>query len=946
MQFPALSQARSEIPSSSSLRIHHLGLKTLVSLSSIAGGRQVLGQLRIAARIHLLLTLAAVGMLVCSGIGLWSTREQMLEDRRTQLSYLLDAVLFHAKADMKEVGGPETEAGRRAFFTAIEQARFGKSRSNYFYAFDYDGVGLSHPDPQIQGHNYFGKLYHDGVDVIRNIVETGRRQPEGGYVEYDFPKGVGGKITPKLAHVRDVPELKTVVGVGVYIDDVNEAFLHRLLTEAWFIGLALLAMAGAGYAISRSITGPLGNALGAIKRLAKGHLNFALALKEKDTELGEIDVAIDLLRANAIEKQALQEKVDEQNELLLQQHKKGEELLRQLVEQAPVGMLMLDLNMVHLACSRRWIEFTGYEDGGAGRHHYEVFTNLPEHWKEAHRRALAGETMRADEELYERPDGAKLWVRWEFRPWLASDETIGGITIVAEDVTAKVIAERALRDSELRMRLSHEAANVGACEWRLADNTLRWSDSLCSMLGLPQSEGWAPIVDVWKRLVRPEDFERVTTYLLGAVTLGQEFSVQWRLNLPEGEPPRWFLARGRPMADASGHSERYFGVIIDITEQKLMEQALRESEDRLRFSLDAGEAGTWELALETGEITASEKALTFLNIPPKTSMTFDTFLTLVHPDDRPLHQEALQRELKAEETYPIEWRAQLPDGSIRWLESRGELRSIAGKKVILGLIQDITKKVQQKEELQRVSAVRSEFLANMSHELRTPMHAILGYSEMCAATICEGKPDRLERYLKNITASGKRLLRLLNDLLDLAKMDAGKVDYKFEHADLMQVVEHTLMELDPLIKAKNLQMQVTTANHTDAVFDRTHLIQVLVNLLANAIKFSSAGSRISIELCDDRLASGESGVRCSVVDEGPGISDDELKVVFGSFVQGKKTKTGAGGTGLGLAICDHIIRAHGGRIWAENVKPRGAAFTFVIPRGANEAAQAKSAAPA
>ncbi len=158
------------------------------------------------------------------------------------------------------------------------------------------------------------------------------------------------------------------------------------------------------------------------------------------------------------------------------------------------------------------------------------------------------------------------------------------------------------------------------------------------------------------------------------------------------------------------------------------------------------------------------------------------------------------------------------------------------------------------------------------------------------------------------------------------------MEYKFEHADLKDVVRHTLMELDPLIKAKQLKISVELEEHTDAHFDRSHVIQVLINLVSNAIKFSAAGSKIGIELNEDRLSSGERGVRCAVIDEGPGIAEDELRAVFDKFVQGKKTKTGKGGTGLGLAICDHIIRAHGGTIWAENAKPRGAVFSFVIPK--------------
>jgi signal transduction histidine kinase len=240
-------------------------------------------------------------------------------------------------------------------------------------------------------------------------------------------------------------------------------------------------------------------------------------------------------------------------------------------------------------------------------------------------------------------------------------------------------------------------------------------------------------------------------------------------------------------------------------------------------------------------------------------------------------------------------------------------------------------RINKKETAERAAKAESEFLSNMSHELRTPMHAILGYAEICTDAVKEGEIDGLEKYLNNVTAAGKRLLDLLNNLLELAKMEDGRVQYKFERTDLKDVVEHTLMELDPLIKAKDQQISVSLGNHTRALVDRTHLIQVLINLVSNAIKFSAAGSHIGIELCNERLGGGDQ-IRCSVTDEGPGVPDDELRAVFDKFVQSRKTKTGKGGTGLGLAICDHIIKAHGGKIWAENAKPHGAVFTFVIPK--------------
>ncbi len=241
--------------------------------------------------------------------------------------------------------------------------------------------------------------------------------------------------------------------------------------------------------------------------------------------------------------------------------------------------------------------------------------------------------------------------------------------------------------------------------------------------------------------------------------------------------------------------------------------------------------------------------------------------------------------------------------------------------------------IMEKERAEKAVKAKSEFLSNMSHELRTPMHAILGYSEICLTAMDEENPRSIRKYVQNIRVSGKRLLDLLNDLLLLAKMESGRTKYNMEQGKFSESIEHTLMELAPLIEAKNLKIDASLdEKDTAAVFDKSLMIQVLVNLLSNAIKFSSEGSLISVELSQANLPSGQAALRCRVIDEGPGIPVGELKTIFDKFIQSSKTKSGAGGTGLGLAICRQIVEAHGGTIWAENGDPKGAILTFVIPK--------------
>jgi signal transduction histidine kinase len=230
-------------------------------------------------------------------------------------------------------------------------------------------------------------------------------------------------------------------------------------------------------------------------------------------------------------------------------------------------------------------------------------------------------------------------------------------------------------------------------------------------------------------------------------------------------------------------------------------------------------------------------------------------------------------------------------------------------------------------------AVKTEFLSNISHELRTPMHAILAYSKLGTDYIETGEINSIREFLERIIKSAKRLASLLDQLLDFNKMDAGRMEYSIKRDKFDTVIEHALMEIESLVK--NKKMKVCVHNLTAdrfAEFDKMRMVQVMVNLMSNAIKFSPPESSIDISVQDEVLAGERVALRCSVADQGVGIPEAEREIVFSKFTQSSKTKTGAGGTGLGLAICRGIIEAHGGKIWAENNPPKGAVFSFVFPK--------------
>lgn len=233
---------------------------------------------------------------------------------------------------------------------------------------------------------------------------------------------------------------------------------------------------------------------------------------------------------------------------------------------------------------------------------------------------------------------------------------------------------------------------------------------------------------------------------------------------------------------------------------------------------------------------------------------------------------------------------------------------------------------EARDAAEEASRAKSEFVANMSHELRTPLQSILGFAEL---GMLRGRAQpKLAGMFEDIHLAGKHMLALVNDLLEVSKLESTVGTFHLERIDLRGVVRPVIRELEPLLERSHLMMDVDMSDTPlVAKADPLRFQQVIRNVVANAIKFSPPGSTITLQGFMDP----QGQAHLVVQDEGPGIPESELETIFEAFVQSSKTKDGSGGTGLGLAICRKIVEAMGGQIYARNVPASGAAFHIILP---------------
>lgn len=503
----------------------------------------------------------------------------------------------------------------------------------------------------------------------------------------------------------------------------------------------------------------------------------------------------------------------------------------------------------------------------------------------------------------------------------------------------RVRAEEALRESESRFR--DLADNMSQFAWvtdpagAISWYNKRWFDYTGTTF--EDMQGWG-----WKAVHHPDHIERVVKRWQGCLSAGEVWEDTFPLRSKHGEY-RWFLSLARPIRDEDGSILRWFGTNTDITDAKEQEQRTRESEERLRSAAQAAGFGTIHVDLLTRTATVSDELWRIIGLPGNETdkVAADSMPSCIHRDDHKAFACFVREltKLKDGSTCSIDLRILCPDSEIRWVRLQAKpvysgSGSSRGPTQIIGTVLDITKQREFEHSLSEARALaeaanesKSVFLANMSHEIRTPMTAILGYTDLVADRV---QDDEAASDLRTIRRNGYFLLDIINDILDLSKIEAGMLDVSCERFAPDQLVEdvRSIMEVRAIENHLTLDVEYRGLIPAQIESDAKRLKQILINLVGNAIKFTKQGSvHVVVSYRDQSL-------QFDIIDTGIGMTKHQQKRLFQPFSQGDHTVNREfGGTGLGLAISQRIATLLGGNISAKSEPNQGSTFTVTIATG-------------
>jgi len=584
----------------------------------------------------------------------------------------------------------------------------------------------------------------------------------------------------------------------------------------------------------------------------------------------------------------------------------------------------------------------------------DKFTNNPEFWiNNIHpgdkQRVLDNlpklfeDGKHSHEYRFQLSDGGYCWVYDELR--LVKNDHGKPVEIIGywSDISERKEMELELDMSKERLRRGQIYANIGTWDWNIETNGLVWSERIPPLFGYPEGN-LETSYNSFLEAIHPEDRSLVIDCVNNSIENDAPYEVEHRVVWPDGTV-RWLLERGKVMRNLQGKAVRMLGVVQDIDARKRTEMALIESQSKLAGLFELSPLGI-ALTDMDGNYLEFNKAFQEICGYPDDELRGLSYWDLTPHEYK--EEEVKQLELlESTGRYgPYEKVYRQKNGNLVPIRLNGILvKDDSGLSQIWSIVEDISDSKRVEQELidarlgaETANHAKSQFLSSMSHELRTPMNAIIGFGQLLGmdreSPLNESQKENIEEIIK----ASNHLLELINEVLDLSKIESGRVTLSIEAVGLNYVLEEALQLIDSLAQKRNIKINVTQNGHEtksensqdDQLIvraDRTRIKQILLNLLSNAVKYNNVNGQITV----DCASVDNNEIRVSVTDTGNGLTLEQQNSLFEAFNRLGAEKTDIEGTGIGLLITRNLVELMGGSIGVASEPGKGSTFWVQLP---------------
>ncbi len=652
----------------------------------------------------------------------------------------------------------------------------------------------------------------------------------------------------------------------------------------------------------------------------------------------------------------------------------SEQRLEQILNQLPAPVVVLrGANQVIETTNDSLLRFWNKsKEEVRGKPMLEVFPELkdqpfPAQWKHV---LETGESITnlGKPVRFMQPDGTDrlYYVDYYYQPLPDINGEITAVLATVIDVTDKVISRRLLEDSQVKLQTGNEqlsatneelsstneqlyqsqnklmlandtlfesqnqleftlyAAELGTWDLNPVTNRFTGNARLKEWFGLQPDEE----IDLQKATdnIDSKDRPRVIAAIMEAMNYrsGGKYDIEYTIINPKSNVPRHVRARGKATFDAGGQPTRLSGTLQDITEEKIANTKLAETNQRLQLALDAGKLGSYDLDIATGKMDCTPQCKANFGVKKDAKFDFADLMEVILPEYRDYVQKQIQQAVVNHDTYIAEYQIQWPDKSLHWISVSGKptYNSEGKAERIAGVTLDITER--KLDDLRK-----NDFIGMVSHELKTPLTSLSAFIQIVNAKLKTNEEASAAGLLEKANIQVKKMSNLINGFLNVSRFESGKINILKQDFYLNDLLKEMITEAELTISTHIFCFDKCDPVTVNA--DRDKIGSVISNLLSNAVKYSPQGKTVTIQCV---VADGVAQV--SVQDEGIGIKPKDQEKLFDRYYRVESNTTQhISGFGIGLYLSAEIIQRHDGAIWVESESGKGSTFFFTLPLPAN-----------